>query len=156
MTSVVLFDLDDTIFAHRLAVDRGIASHLAASGVTTVDAAEIARWTELEEHHYHRYLTGELDYLGQRRARHLAVDQPHQNAVPAGSQVFGRCRAETCGQDPVVHPRAPAALDVPEPRHAQVKPQPRLMRLEIRGQAFGVVARPFGHHDNRVGLFQEW
>ena len=46
MTSVVLFDLDDTIFAHRLAVDRGIASHLAASGVTTVDAAEIARWTE--------------------------------------------------------------------------------------------------------------
>lgn len=77
MIPVVLFDLDDTIFAHRLAVDRGIASHLAASGVTTVDPAEIARWTELEEHHYHRYLTGELDYLGQRRARARDFGEPY-------------------------------------------------------------------------------
>lgn len=77
MISVVLFDLDDTIFAHRLAVDRGIASHLAASGVTAVDPAEVARWNELEEHHYHRYLSGELDYLGQRRARARDFGAPY-------------------------------------------------------------------------------
>ncbi|MFM9876801.1 MAG: HAD family hydrolase [Rhodoglobus sp.] len=77
MTSVVLFDLDDTIFAHRQAVERGIASHLASSGVTTVDPGEIARWTELEERHYHRYLTGELDYLGQRRARARDFGAPY-------------------------------------------------------------------------------
>jgi putative hydrolase of the HAD superfamily len=70
--SVILFDLDDTLFAHREAVDAG-----AATTLRTLDPeldedaarAEVARWTELEEHHYHRYLSGELDYLGQRRAR---------------------------------------------------------------------------------------
>jgi len=70
--SVILFDLDDTLFAHREAVDAA-----AATTLRTLDPqldedtarAEVARWTELEERHYHRYLSGELDYLGQRRAR---------------------------------------------------------------------------------------
>ncbi|WP_210480508.1 HAD family hydrolase [Naasia sp. SYSU D00948] len=66
----VLFDLDDTLFAHRSAVDAAILAHLAASGVAAADpAAVLVRWRALEEHHYHRYLHGELDYLGQRRAR---------------------------------------------------------------------------------------
>ncbi len=33
------------------------------------ETEEQARWRELEELHYHRYLAGELDYQGQRRAR---------------------------------------------------------------------------------------
>ena len=33
------------------------------------DAAAARRWHALEEQHYHRYLAGELEFLGQRRAR---------------------------------------------------------------------------------------
>lgn len=70
--SVVLFDLDDTLFAHREAVGLGVTAHRRTIGGPTADAddvAEIARWHALEEKHYHRYLGGELDFLGQRRAR---------------------------------------------------------------------------------------
>jgi putative hydrolase of the HAD superfamily len=59
--SLVLFDLDDTLFAHRRAVDEGI---VAFSG-----RDDAAFWHELEEKHYHRYLAGELDFFEQRRAR---------------------------------------------------------------------------------------
>ncbi len=72
MISVVLFDLDDTLFAHRRAVEEGVIAHLREMGVEadpTRDAAEAARWTELEELHYSSYLAGRLDYLGQRRSR---------------------------------------------------------------------------------------
>lgn len=69
---VALFDLDDTLFAHREAVERGLAAHRDALGgaiAAADDATESARWHALEEHHYHRYLSGELDFLEQRRAR---------------------------------------------------------------------------------------
>ena len=69
---VALFDLDDTLFAHLLAVQRGITAHRHSLGgdiAAVDDEVESARWHELEEFHYHRYLSGELDYLGQRRAR---------------------------------------------------------------------------------------
>lgn len=72
MISVVLFDLDDTLFAHRRAVEDGVLAHLRAIGLLEADlesAAEAQRWSALEEKHYTRYLRGELDYLGQRRAR---------------------------------------------------------------------------------------
>ncbi len=66
---VALFDLDDTLFHHRQAVRDGIRAHVSST-LPGVDAlAHLDRWDELEELHYHRYLTGELDYLGQRRAR---------------------------------------------------------------------------------------
>ncbi|MEO7350074.1 MAG: HAD family hydrolase [Terrimesophilobacter sp.] len=70
--SLVLFDLDDTLFAHREAVDLGITAHRASldsAAFDPDDASEIRRWHELEEQHYHRYLSGEIDFLGQRRAR---------------------------------------------------------------------------------------
>lgn len=70
--SVVLFDLDDTVFAHRESVELGIAAHRSALGgaLAAADrAAEFVRWNALEERHYHRYLTGELDFIGQRRER---------------------------------------------------------------------------------------
>ncbi len=70
--SVVLFDLDDTLFAHREAVDDGILRHLRAIGgpFSSADAtATVTLWHELEERHYHSYLSGALDFQGQRRAR---------------------------------------------------------------------------------------
>lgn len=70
--SVVLFDLDDTLFAHVQAVGRAVSAHRAALGGAIAEAdevAELVRWHALEEEHYHRYLAGELDFLGQRRAR---------------------------------------------------------------------------------------
>lgn len=69
MITVALFDLDDTLFAHRKAVRDGIAAHIANQLPGVDAAAHQDRWDELEDHHYHRYLSGELDYFGQRRAR---------------------------------------------------------------------------------------
>ena len=70
--SVVLFDLDDTLFAHQRSVRLGITAQRAAHGgdLAAADAAaELNRWHALEEHHYVRYLEGELGFLEQRRVR---------------------------------------------------------------------------------------
>jgi len=77
---VVLFDLDDTLFAHRESVEAGILAHRTALGgaLATADpVSEFARWNALEEEHYHRYLAGEIDYLEQRRARARAFVAPY-------------------------------------------------------------------------------
>jgi putative hydrolase of the HAD superfamily len=76
---VVLFDLDDTLFQHREAVGDAVLATLATLERTTgaTDAEEQARWRDLEEHHYMRYLDGELDYQGQRRARVRAFLEPY-------------------------------------------------------------------------------
>ncbi len=77
---VVLFDLDDTLFAHRGSVELGLLAHRAALGgpIAAADrATEFARWNALEEEHYHRYLGGELDFLGQRRARARGFVAPY-------------------------------------------------------------------------------
>lgn len=69
---VVLFDLDDTLFAHRAAVATGIQRYAAQLGepYAALDAAElVALWHDLEEEHYHSYLAGRLDFEGQRQAR---------------------------------------------------------------------------------------
>lgn len=73
--TVALFDLDDTLFAHRRAVDSGIIAHLG--GLVVDPAAEARRWHTLEEQHYPRYLSGELDFLGQRRTRSRALVEPY-------------------------------------------------------------------------------
>lgn len=80
MTSVVLFDLDDTLFDHRRAVDDGILAHLSSS-----DLGIVRRWHELEEEHYPRYLSGELDLYEQRRVRvrALAGEFPSDAAADA-------------------------------------------------------------------------
>jgi putative hydrolase of the HAD superfamily len=87
---LVLLDLDDTLVDHRGAVADGITAHLAARGLLdAADAAEVERavalWVALEEEHYHRYLAGELDYQGQRRARVrgflAAWDSPDASAL---------------------------------------------------------------------------
>ena len=69
---VVLFDLDDTLFAHRDAVAEGIVRHLQMTGGVFGKAEPVAAvtlWNLLEEEHYHSYLAGRLDFQGQRRAR---------------------------------------------------------------------------------------
>ncbi|MEP6481351.1 MAG: HAD family hydrolase [Rhodoglobus sp.] len=89
MIAVALFDLDDTLFQHRQAVRDGIAAHLATHLPHVDAAAHQDRWDELEEHHYHRYLSGELDYLGQRRARArdfmapFGIEYPQDDAAEA-------------------------------------------------------------------------
>jgi putative hydrolase of the HAD superfamily len=79
--SVALFDLDDTLFAHRAAVDRAIRGHRGTLGAVFAaasdDVTESARWTALEEFHYHRYLTGELTFEGQRQARARGFVEPY-------------------------------------------------------------------------------
>lgn len=68
----VLFDLDDTLLAHRAAVADGLVAYLGELGhpYDASDAAgEVAAWRALEEHHYHRYLGGEIGYEQQRRDR---------------------------------------------------------------------------------------
>ncbi|TXK18417.1 HAD family hydrolase [Homoserinibacter sp. GY 40078] len=77
---VVLFDLDDTLFAHRESVEAGIHAHRAALGGELARgerAAEFARWNALEEEHYHRYLAGEVDFVEQRRARARGFVAPY-------------------------------------------------------------------------------
>lgn len=74
--TVVLFDLDDTLFDHHAAVRAGVAAHRTAVGLTGDEADEFARWHALEEHHYHRYLSGELTFLDQRRARVRGFVEP--------------------------------------------------------------------------------
>ena len=75
--AVVLFDLDDTLFAHSRAVAHGVLAHRTALGLPGDTAAELVRWTALEELHYHRYLRGELDHQQMRRARARAYVEPH-------------------------------------------------------------------------------
>lgn len=78
---VALFDLDDTLFAHRAAVDLGIRGHRRTLGQAIAEASddvtESTRWTALEELHYHRYLSGELDFEGQRQARARGFVEPY-------------------------------------------------------------------------------
>jgi len=69
---LVLFDLDDTLFAHREAVAAGILGHVTAQGGRGVAADPhevVTLWNALEEQHYHAYLAGDLDFAGQRSAR---------------------------------------------------------------------------------------
>jgi len=69
---LVLFDLDDTLFAHREAVEDGILRHLAVVRGAFLAADPVAvqvLWRNLEEEHYHSYLAGILDFHGQRRER---------------------------------------------------------------------------------------
>lgn len=90
MLPLILFDLDDTLFAHRSAVANGIVSHLRSLGGfdRVEDAAAVTLWHQLEETHYHSYLAGALDFEGQRRAR--AHDFAAAHGVELGGASSGR------------------------------------------------------------------
>ena len=74
---VVLFDLDDTVFDHIGARAAGFTAHRHANGLPGDDEAELARWVDLEEEHYPRWLSGELSFDEQRRARATAFVEAH-------------------------------------------------------------------------------
>ena len=97
---VVMFDLDDTLFAHSRAVASGVAAYRASHGgalAAADDAVELARWYALEEHHYHRYLSGEVDYREQRRHRARGFVEPFGIDLSSDTDAddwFGRYIAE--------------------------------------------------------------
>jgi putative hydrolase of the HAD superfamily len=129
MTRVVLFDLDDCLFAHREAVDDAVLATLAAmerDEDAPPAAEEQARWRELEEHHYHRYLSGELDYQGQRRARVRAFLEPY------GAEV-GDSTAEAWFEQWVQRYRAAFRL------HHDALPCLDALERAVRGVRFGVI-----------------
>lgn len=74
---VMLFDLDDCLMAHSRAVAVGLARARAeAGGAVAAADAELRRWRDLEEHHYGRWLRGEIDFLEQRRERARGFLEP--------------------------------------------------------------------------------
>jgi putative hydrolase of the HAD superfamily len=89
---VVLFDLDDTLMAHREAVEAGIVRHMRALAYEGDEVAARRLWYELEEEHYHGYLAGELTFEGQRRARAaaFAAAHGHELADAAAGDWFAR------------------------------------------------------------------
>ena len=78
---VVLFDLDDTLMAHREAVAAGIVLHLRERGYDAEISAAQRLWHELEERHYHSYLAGDLTFEEQRRARAAEFALAHGEAL---------------------------------------------------------------------------
>ncbi|WP_411721861.1 HAD family hydrolase [Mycetocola sp.] len=79
MTKLALFDLDDTLLDHRGAVSLGILRHVDRTAAFPLPDRErsVALWHELEDRHYHRYLSKELTFAGQRRARALDFAAAH-------------------------------------------------------------------------------
>ena len=65
----VLFDLDDTLFDHRGAADRGLRAWLAGLGLDGMLEDHAERWFALETYHHERFQRGEISHVEQRRAR---------------------------------------------------------------------------------------
>jgi putative hydrolase of the HAD superfamily len=66
----VLFDLDDTLLDYTASEAAAIRAYLAVLGIPEDRRDAAARaWHDLQEQHFARFLTGELDFTGQRRAR---------------------------------------------------------------------------------------
>lgn len=68
----VLFDVDDTLVDHDRAQRAGLVAALSADGVDADDNAH-ARWRELVDASFSRYLAGELSFVEQRRVRVRAM-----------------------------------------------------------------------------------
>jgi putative hydrolase of the HAD superfamily len=66
--TAVVFDVDGTLVDHDRAQHDGLTAHLADLG-QALDDVTWRRWRKLEEHHFARYLAGELSFEDQRRAR---------------------------------------------------------------------------------------
>ena len=82
--SGVLFDLDDTLFDHRGAAERGLRVWLAGLGLDGLLEDHVERWFALEAFHHERFQRGEISHVEQRRARiraFLAELGPADDAV---------------------------------------------------------------------------
>ncbi len=111
---------------------------LAQSGPDTVTGSLGEHLLELEKLEIDR-LAGS-DHLGERRRAHLSANEPHQAAVLAAIQTFGRRRRQPRRQQAIERPRLAAALHVAERGDPQVESQPPLLALEVLRQLDGVVA----------------
>jgi len=91
-SAVVLFDLDDTLMAHREAVAAAIVLHMRERAYIGDDDLAQRLWHELEEQHYHEYLAGRATYEGQRRARARDFALAHDDELDdlAASAWFSR------------------------------------------------------------------
>ena len=65
----VLFDLDDTLFDHRGAADRGVRTWLSGLGLDGMLEDHVERWFSLETYHHERFQRREISHVEQRRAR---------------------------------------------------------------------------------------
>lgn len=73
---LILFDIDDTLLDHR-AAERAAATVLHGMvGATLPLEAFLSEWSRALEHHFARYVAGELSYEEQRRARLREVVDP--------------------------------------------------------------------------------
>lgn len=66
---LVLFDIDDTLLDDAAAQRRAAATLHAQLGFKEDIAQFLSLWAAASQRHYARYLQGELDFQGQRRAR---------------------------------------------------------------------------------------
>lgn len=68
----VLFDVDDTLFDYSTSEEVGVLAHLQAEGLLghfPDPATALARWRDIMERQYARFLAGELTFTGQQRER---------------------------------------------------------------------------------------
>jgi putative hydrolase of the HAD superfamily len=68
----VLFDVDDTLFDYTASEKAGLLAHLTAEALLDLfpsPADAFLRWRQLMTEEYARFLSGELTFAGQQRAR---------------------------------------------------------------------------------------
>ncbi|XKK38589.1 HAD family hydrolase [Nocardiopsis sp. ARC36] len=85
MIRAVLFDVDDTLVRFSEAMALGLTAHLrdVSPGAASGDLlAAAALWKELADIHYPRFLSGELTFQEQRRAR--AAEFCERSGLPLG------------------------------------------------------------------------
>lgn len=139
----VLWDLDDTIFDYTGTERAGALAHFEAEGLLAAHGGPeraLGLWREVMEFHYARFVSGELTFAGQRRARARHFLGP---AVPdaEADAWFDRYRAhfEAAGR-PAFPDVAPAleALAAAGYRHgvlsnsSAAQQEPRLRMLGLR------------------------
>jgi len=66
---LVLFDIDDTLIDHSSAVAAGVTALHGRVQPDATPSAFHAAWVTAMKDHFPRYLRGDVDYQGQRRAR---------------------------------------------------------------------------------------
>ena len=119
----VLFDLDDTLLDYATSERTAIHRYLTDLGLPAdrLDAGAAA-WHDHQERHFARYLTGELDFTGQRRARTADMLRWLDHPVPTSDDALDtwfdgyRTRYEaSLTPFPDAHPVLAALAALPDP-----------------------------------------
>ena len=66
---LILFDIDGTLLDDPAAMRAGAAALHSTAGLNGPFESFLARWCAAADRHFDRYVSGEVDYQGQRRAR---------------------------------------------------------------------------------------